>query len=131
MLRVRRRQLIQIFASLPVYIYFCSVRYLLCVICFAVEILNLQLLQARKLWDFGFTGKGVKVAVFDTGLPDNHPHFRNIKEKSDWTNEKTVQDGLGHGTFVAGVIGGSYVDCPGLAPDSDIYIFRVFTNSQV
>ena len=71
------------------------------------------------------------MAVFDTGLPDNHPHFQNIKEKSDWTDEKTVEDGLGHGTFVAGVIGSSYADCPGLAPDADMYIFRVFTNGQV
>lgn len=38
--------------------------------------------------------------------------------------------GLGHGTFVAGVIA-SYKDCLGFAPDADLYIFRVFTNKQV
>ena len=38
--------------------------------------------------------------------------------------------GLGHGTFVAGVIA-SNKDCLGFAPDSDLYIFRVFTNNQV
>ena len=38
--------------------------------------------------------------------------------------------GLGHGTFVAGVIA-SYKECLGFAPDADLYIFRVFTNSQV
>ena len=38
--------------------------------------------------------------------------------------------GLGHGTFVAGVIS-SNKDCLGFAPDADLYIFRVFTNNQV
>ena len=88
-------------------------------------------MDAQRLWNSGYTGKGVKVAIFDTGLPDRHSHFRNLKEKTDWTNEKTAEDGLGHGTFVAGVIGGSYRSCPGLAPDADLYIFRVFTNNQV
>lgn len=38
--------------------------------------------------------------------------------------------GLGHGTFVAGVIASSK-ECLGFAPDADLYIFRVFTNNQV
>ena len=55
------------------------------------------------------TGQGVKVAVFDTGLPVNHPHFKNVKDRTNWTNEKTLNDGLGHGTFVAGVIASQVV----------------------
>lgn len=38
--------------------------------------------------------------------------------------------GLGHGTFVAGVIASSS-ECLGFAPDANIYVFRVFTNNQV
>ena len=53
-----------------------------------------------------------------------------IKDRTNWTNEKTLDDGLGHGTFVAGVIT-SHKDCLGFAPDADLYIFRVFTNNQV
>lgn len=41
-----------------------------------------------------------------------------------------VTAGLGHGTFVAGVIA-SYKDCLGFAPDADIHVYRVFTNNQV
>lgn len=41
-----------------------------------------------------------------------------------------VAAGLGHGTFVAGVIA-SYKDCLGFAPDADIHVYRVFTNNQV
>ena len=91
----------------------------------------MQLLQAKRLWESGYTGRGVKVAIFDTGLPENHPHFRNVMERTDWTDEKTAEDGLGHGTFVAGVIGGTYSECLGMAPDAQLYIFRVFTNNQV
>lgn len=38
-------------------------------------------------------GAGVKVAVFDTGLSEKHPHFKNVKERTNWTNEKTLDDG--------------------------------------
>nr|CAD7440507.1 unnamed protein product [Timema bartmani] len=89
-----------------------------------------QILKAETLWGMGITGTGVKVAVFDTGLAKTHPHFRKIKERTNWTNEKTLDDGLGHGTFVAGVIA-SCRECLGLAPDAELHVFRVFTNSQV
>ncbi|XP_012285406.1 membrane-bound transcription factor site-1 protease [Orussus abietinus] len=90
-----------------------------------------SILQADALWGMGVTGRGVKVAVFDTGLAANHPHFKKIKERTNWTNEKTLEDGLGHGTFVAGVIASSSRDCLGFAPDAELHIFRVFTNAQV
>ena len=51
-------------------------------------------LQADVLWSMGHSGKDVKVAVFDTGLPKNHHHFRNVQERTDWTNEKSLDDGL-------------------------------------
>ncbi|KAG8143904.1 hypothetical protein E2320_001045 [Naja naja] len=41
-----------------------------------------------------------------------------------------LSTGLGHGTFVAGVIA-SMRECQGFAPDSELHIFRVFTNNQV
>lgn len=89
-----------------------------------------QAMQANILWGLGYRGKGVKVAVFDTGLPKAHPHFKNVKDRSDWTDEKTLSDGVGHGTFVAGVIA-SDRECYGFAPDADLYVFRVFTSKQV
>ncbi len=88
------------------------------------------ILQADMLWEMGVTGSGVKVAVFDTGLSKTHKHFRRVRERTNWTHEKTLDDGLGHGTFVAGVIASS-AECLGFAPDADIHVFRVFTNNQV
>jgi len=88
------------------------------------------ILKADVLWGMGITGKGVKVAVFDTGLSKTHPHFKRIKERTNWTNEKSLNDGISHGTFVAGVIASSQ-ECLGFASDADLHIYRVFTNNQV
>lgn len=90
-----------------------------------------SLLGAEVLWSKGYTGAKVKMAIFDTGIRANHPHFRNIKERTNWTNEDTLNDNLGHGTFVAGVIAGGDAECLGFAPDTEIYAFRVFTDAQV
>jgi membrane-bound transcription factor site-1 protease len=90
-----------------------------------------SMFEAEKLWAKGFTGAKVKMAVFDTGVRADHPHFRNIKERTNWTNEDTLNDNLGHGTFVAGVISSQNSQCLGFAPDVEIYAFRVFTDAQV
>lgn len=90
-----------------------------------------SLFGADVLWAKGYTGAKVKMAIFDTGIRADHPHFRNIKERTNWTNEDTLNDNLGHGTFVAGVIAGEDAECLGFAPDTEIYAFRVFTDAQV
>ncbi|XP_031114171.1 subtilisin-like protease SBT6.1 [Ipomoea triloba] len=90
-----------------------------------------SMFSAEALWSKGYTGSKVKMAIFDTGIRYDHPHFRNIKERTNWTNENTLNDNLGHGTFVAGVIAGQDSECLGFAPDTEIYAFRVFTDAQV
>jgi len=47
------------------------------------------------LTDMERSGSGVKVAIFDTGLAADHPHFKKdtVKDRTNWTNEKTVNDG--------------------------------------
>ena len=70
------------------------------------------------------------MAIFDTGLKKSHPHFRRVKERTNWTSEKTLEDAVGHGTFVTGVIA-SQAECLGFAPDAELHIFRIFTKKQV
>jgi serine protease AprX len=57
----------------------------------------------------GYTGKGVNVAVVDTGVyPHKDIDFSRIIGFKDFVNEnKTIYDDCGHGTHVAGIIGGS------------------------
>lgn len=88
------------------------------------------LMNADYLWDAQHTGVGVKVAIFDTGLSATHSHFRNVRLRTDWTDEDELDDVLGHGTFVAGVIAGSSEECRGFAPDAELHIFRVFTRER-
>ncbi|CAG9460580.1 unnamed protein product [Pedinophyceae sp. YPF-701] len=86
---------------------------------------------ASALWAKGFKGKGIKMGVFDTAFRGDHPHLKNIKERTNWTTDKSADDGLGHGTFVAGVVASSDSSCPGFAPEVDLYAFKVFTDDQV
>jgi membrane-bound transcription factor site-1 protease len=90
-----------------------------------------DLIGARSLWQTGVRGGGVRVAVFDTGLRSDHPHFKSVREVTNWTDERTLDDALGHGTFVAGVIAGGEPACLGVAPDADLHVFRVFTSARV
>ena len=57
--------------------------------------------------------------------------LRAVVERLNWTGERSLEDGLGHGTFVAGLIASTNEACPGFAPDVSLYIFRVFTSKQV
>lgn len=88
-----------------------------------------DLFSAHDLWR-KHTGTGVNVAIFDTGLRRGHPHFRNVIDITNWTDEDSTEDGLGHGTFVTGVIASSS-ECLGFAPDANLHIYRVFTNNRV
>ena len=45
-----------------------------------------SLFGADALWRKGYTGAKVKMAIFDTGIRANHPHFRNIKVYHKWEN---------------------------------------------
>lgn len=47
----------------------------------------------------------------------------------DFTDDGDPADKIGHGTFIASMIGSVNEDCPGIAPDAEIYIFKVFSNN--
>ena len=64
-------------------------------------------IQAINAADSKYTGKGVKVAVLDTGFDFTHPDFagRTIHRKS-FVGTKQAIDKEGHGTHTAAVVGG-------------------------
>jgi serine protease AprX len=76
-----------------------------------------------QVWDLGYTGKGVKVAIIDTGIDANHPDLKGkVVDWVDYVNGKTTPyDDYGHGTHCAGIIGGtgaaSNGKYRGVAPD--------------
>lgn len=74
----------------------------------------------------GFTGKGVTVAVIDSGL---HPHADfgdRLKAFKDFTSRRRKPyDPDGHGTHVASVAVGGSKEIPGVAPEAELVAARI------
>ena len=88
---------------------------------------DMKMIGMQQAWDSGLTGKGVRVAVIDSGISNltaDIPSGRITKGKnlSDASGlfGSTVVDMEGHGTFIAGIIGaarGNGIGIAGVAPD--------------
>ncbi|WP_199923950.1 S8 family peptidase [Streptomyces scabiei] len=63
---------------------------------------------APKAWKAGFDGKGVTIAVLDTGVDATHPDLKDqvIADKNFSTSPDTT-DKFGHGTHVASIAAGT------------------------
>ena len=96
---------------------------------------------ADKAWAAGITGKGIGVAVIDSGINGDMPDFKNADGSSRITANVIASPGatrpgdeVGHGTHVAGIIAGNsfhrdvtdpargaYV---GIAPEADLIAIK-------
>ncbi|MBM7691220.1 major intracellular serine protease [Peribacillus deserti] len=99
----------------------------------AVEVpKGIELIQAPKVWE-QTKGKGMTIAVLDTGCDITHPDLKDrIKggrnfTKDDSGNQNIYQDYNGHGTHVAGTIAASLNQkgVIGAAPEADLLIIKV------
>ena len=90
-------------------------------------------LQATKAAVSQFTGRGIRVAVLDTGLDLGHPDFagRTIVSQS-FVQGQAVQDGHGHGTHCIGTSCGpkrpATLPRYGIAYEAEIYAGKVLSN---
>ncbi len=90
-----------------------------------------HLIKADRLWEKGIDGRGVKVAVIDSGIDKNHPDLvgKVVAEKNFLSDEITADDLLGHGTMVAGIIAGTGAasggEYRGIAPGADLISVKV------
>lgn len=93
-------------------------------------------LNVDELWQLGFTGKGVRVAVIDSGISPHvavknnliggHYYVSDELEQSNPDIVKDYYDGYGHGTMVAGFIGANSDDYKGIAYECDLISLRIF-----
>ena len=75
-------------------------------------------------------GKGVKVAIIDTGVDTSHDSLSGIKiTEISLLNEDDRHGNLGHGTGIASVIAGQTEDFVGIAPSTEILSVRVLNES--
>jgi major intracellular serine protease len=97
---------------------------------------GVELIQAPKLWN-ETKGKGIKVAVLDTGCETAHPDLkdriiggRNFTD-DDRSNPDIYTDYNGHGTHVAGTIAAQENDTGviGVAPEAGLLIVKVLNKA--
>ncbi|MBM0234915.1 S8 family peptidase [Micromonospora sp. STR1_7] len=92
---------------------------------------NLGQIAAPEAWKAGYTGKGVRVAVLDTGADFTHPDLvGRVADRADFTAEGgDAVDHNGHGTHVASTIAGTgaaaHGQRRGVAPDAKLVIGKV------
>ena len=103
---------------------------------------SLPLVNAPNVWalkddqDMEVKGKGVSVAILDTGIDYTHPALggclgTDCKVVAGYdfvNNDGDPMDGHGHGTHVAGIVGANGDSLSGVAPDVSLYGYKVLSD---
>ncbi|MFF8954215.1 S8 family serine peptidase [Streptomyces sp. NPDC014894] len=83
-------------------------------------------------WTAGYKGKGVKIAVLDTGVDDTHPDLKDqVIGAANFTSSPDTKDRYGHGTHVASIAAGTGVKSgkhKGVAPEAKVLSGKVLND---
>ncbi len=90
---------------------------------------EIKRINATKVWELGIDGTGINVSVIDTGINASHPDIagRVIKWVDYIGGLSSPYDDHGHGTHVAGTVGGngSRGNTTGVAPNVSLLVAKV------
>lgn len=90
---------------------------------------GLEMIDAPRAWELA-TGKGVLIAIIDTGIDLDHPDLvgKVSRKGRDFIGAGPPDDEAGHGTHVAGIaaaVTGNGIGVAGVAPRARILPLRV------
>jgi serine protease AprX len=90
---------------------------------------SVPIISVPPVWMAGFKGKGVKVAVIDTGVDATHPDLTGrVMAAKSFVDDNTLDEN-GHGTHVAGIVAGNGAKSKGkyvgVAPEALIFAAKV------
>ena len=81
---------------------------------------------APDAWASGATGDDVTIAVIDSGISGHEDFQGRVRARFDVSSvSNRVTDENGHGTYVAGIIGGRGKSYTGMAPEARLVSLRV------
>ncbi len=88
---------------------------------------HVKRVRAHKAWALGCEGKGVSIAIIDTGVWPNCDLPRPLRARSFVPGVTSASDDVGHGTAVASVClaTGANRGVVGIAPSADLYVAKV------
>ncbi|MBE1586278.1 S8 family serine peptidase [Nonomuraea angiospora] len=91
---------------------------------------SVPLIGAPAGWERGFDGKGVKVAVLDTGIDAGHPDFAGrILASENFSDSAGIADKVGHGTHVASTVAGAGPTYKGVAPAASLLVGKILADN--
>ncbi|WP_371655995.1 MULTISPECIES: S8 family serine peptidase [unclassified Streptomyces] len=94
---------------------------------------SVRQIGADKAWEAGYDGKGVKIAVLDTGVDKTHDDLKDqVVGEKNFSASPDTADHVGHGTHVASIAagtgaksGGKY---KGVAPGAEVISGKVLND---
>lgn len=82
-----------------------------------------KIVNANNVYIDGYSGRGVRIALLDTGVAMHNELEGRVVFFQDYVNNKSgMYDDNGHGTHIAGIICGG--EC-GMAPGAELLVFKI------